>query len=110
MRYDDRKILLNNSSLYKNYFKKRDKNFIRHYTSPFFVHPTAEEMRDLSIVNHIWTFGDKYYKLSHEHYGDVQFWWVIAGFNQKPTECHLKLGDIVYVPHGLDQVLFYLGM
>jgi len=30
-------------------------------------------------------------------------------YNQKPTEFHLKLGDVVYIPTPLETVLFYVG-
>lgn len=110
MRYDDRRIIFNRRAIYQNYLKKRNLNHIRGYATPFFVHPTEEEISQLNIINHVWTIGDRYYKLAHDHYGDVGYWWVIAGFNQKPTEAHLNLGDIVYIPHPLDQVLFFLGM
>jgi len=62
-------------------------------------------MRGLQKVGHIWTLGDRYYKLAHQHYGESQYWWVIAWFNKKPTEAHLSLGDVVYVPLPLSRIL-----
>jgi len=34
-------------------------------------------------------------------------WWVIAWYNQKPTEAHFNVGDVVYIPTPLANVLQY---
>jgi nucleoid-associated protein YgaU len=52
--------------------------------------------------------GDKYYKLADAFYGDSRDWWVIAKFNQKPTESHVKIGDIILIPKPLSVILNYL--
>ena len=38
-------------------------------------------------------------------------WWVIAWFNQAPTESHLVIGDTIEVPISIEQALsvFYRG-
>ena len=52
--------------------------------------------------------GDRLDLLSQEFYGDPRYWWVIAQFNQKPTESHFQVGDIYYVPISIEQILeFY---
>ena len=43
--------------------------------------------------------------LAFDIYDDASLWWVIAKFNNKPTEGHLKLGDQVLIPLPLSQVL-----
>jgi hypothetical protein len=57
---------------------------------------------------HIWKTGDRYYKLAAAYYGRPQLWWVIALYNQKPTEGHLKRGDVIKIPTSLDLLLYYL--
>ena len=107
MRYKKRIIGLNDDELYKEHFEGRAVNFIHQYTTPILNHPTIDEVQSLNEINHIWTQGDRFYKLAHKYYNDSKLWWVIAWYNQKPTENHFQLGDIVYVPQPLSQVLKY---
>lgn len=68
--------------------------------------PTDEELReDLDHFERIYKMGDKLYKFAHEYYGDVDYWWVIAWYNNKPTDAHFKIGDVVYIPKQLDVAL-----
>ena len=105
MRYKKRLVALNNEKLYNDHFTRRGVNFIHQYTTPTLNHPTVEQVERLNEINHVWTQGDRYYKLAHRYYNDSKLWWVIAWYNQKPTEGHLQLGDIVYIPTPLNEVL-----
>lgn len=68
--------------------------------------PTEEELRtELSFVEKIYSLGDKMYKYAHEFYGDAEYWWVIAWFNNKPTDTHCSIGDVIYVPVPLDRAI-----
>ena len=80
------------------------------YETPEFFHPSAADMASLSLTPHRWILGDKFYKLAHKHYGESEYWWVIAWFNQTPTEAHVDLGDLLYVPAPLDDVLDIYGV
>jgi len=106
-RYSGRKITRNKNKLYKKFFEDRNVNFIRQFRSPELAYPTPEQLRQLTIINHIWTTGDRYYKLAFDYYGNAKYWWVIAWFNKKPTEGHLKLGDLILIPTPLDKILNY---
>ena len=68
----------------------------------------AEQYANLQIAYHVWGEGDRYYKLAEKYYGNPEDWWIIAKFNQKPTESHIKVGDIISVPTPLDLVLEYM--
>jgi len=104
-RYINRNIVRNNNELYKKVLEDRNIKYIRQYQSPTLAYPTANEMRRVQKVGHIWTRGDRFYKLAHKHYGESQYWWVIAWFNKAPTEAHVSLGDVVYVPLPLHTIL-----
>jgi nucleoid-associated protein YgaU len=106
-RYGNRKIVINRLTQYENLFKKRGIKQINQYTTPKLPFPTQEEFSELSVVNHLWKQGDKYYKLASEHYDDPTLWWVIAWFNQIPTETTLQPGDVILVPLPLDKILEY---
>lgn len=109
-RYDARGIAVNDSATYKPLFTGRNVKSVKQFLSPSFRYPTTEEMANLSLVPHIWTRGDRYWKLAEAYYHDPKLWFIIAWFNQKPTEAHVQLGEILQVPLPLDRILQYLGI
>jgi len=107
-RYAGRKVGLNNLIQYQEIFKEKGVKFIRQYFSPNLKHPTVDEVVSLRRLGHIWSIGDRFYKLAYEYYGDSTLWWVIAWYNQTPTESHVKLGDVLEIPMPLDKILAIL--
>jgi nucleoid-associated protein YgaU len=107
-RYKNRRIVKNDFDLYENIFKNKNVKYINQYTSPEFSYVNSDQYANLNIVKHVWQEGDRYYKLSEKYYGDSKDWWIIAKFNQKPTESHVQVGDIINVPLPLDLVLNYM--
>ena len=107
-RYKNRRIVKNDFNAYEKTFKNKAVPYVNQYVSPNFYYPTANEYANLNIVKHIWKEGDRYYKLAEQYYGDAKDWWVIAKFNQKPTESHVQVGDIIEIPLPLDIVLNYM--
>ena len=111
MRNGTRQIINNRSRIYKRAFEERGhKHGINHFATPRLRHITPSQRRRLTRVKHTWKTGDRYYKLAHAHYGNAKFWWVIAWYNRRPTEAHVKLGDVIYIPHSLEDVLRFLGI
>ncbi len=106
-RYDRRRVLTNTNELYEKALEERNVNFIRQYSTPEMSYPTVEEIKNLTRVRHIWKTGDRYFKLAIEYYNSAQYWWVIAMFNQKPTEADLSVGDLIYIPLPLQDILRY---
>ena len=110
MRYKNQKVFFNVEEAYQRYLKKtRGMLKVKQYNTPKFRYPSQEEFGRLNTIKHIWGTGDRYFKLAAEYYDDPEMWWVIAFFNQKPTEFHLKAGDVVYIPVPLESVLFHVG-
>lgn len=109
-RYETRIIRKNNNVLYKTHFDTRSVKFINQYATPNLKYPTLEQYSELTIQQHIWKLGDRYYKYADEYYNDPKLWWVIAWFNQKPTENHMAIGDMVYIPLPLDKILKFFGV
>ena len=110
MRYKNQDVFTNDSEAYKRYLKKtRGLDKIRQFDTPTFRQPSVSDMQNFNTISHIWKTGDRYFKLAEEYYNDPTMWWVIALYNQKPTEFHLSLGDVVFVPVPLENVLFYIG-
>ena len=106
-RYDRRKVFLNQSELYDKTMEERNVSSIRHYSTPELAYPSVQETKELTKVRHVWRTGDRYYKLAIQYHDSAQYWWVIALFNQKPTEADLTVGDLVYIPLPLQDILRY---
>jgi len=68
----------------------------------------VREIQTLSQVRHIWSTGDRFYKLAAKHYGNPEYWWVIAHYNQRPTEANMSLGDMIRIPLPLEKILTYI--
>ena len=107
-RYTYRQRLINKMRIYREHRRVRKVNSITHYNSPTMSYPDRSHMRNLSIKNHIWKHGDRYYKLAHKHYGDQNLWCLIAWFNKAPTESHLKNGQNISIPFPLELALSYM--
>tara|TARA_B100001094_G_C17876615_1_gene644782 strand:- start:359 stop:691 length:333 start_codon:yes stop_codon:yes gene_type:complete len=110
MRYDGVEEFENDSRTYKTIFDDRGVSKIRQYSTRNLTYPTQAQIGELNIIAHAWNYGDHYYKLAHDHYGDSKMWWVIGFFNQQPTETNLRFGTVVYIPHPLEKVLGFYGV
>lgn len=106
-RYKTRKTATNNSPQYSSIFENRGVSKIRQFMTGKFTYPTSEQIKTLSLKNHLWKTGDRFYKLAYQYYSDPSYWWVIALFNQKPTEADLQYGDVIKIPLPLEKILNY---
>ena len=104
-RYNKRTIAVNKNEMYENIFEQRDVKNISQYTTPILKYPNEKNKIQIRTVDHTWNQGDKFWRLASTHYGDPNLWWVIAQFNQKPTEGHLEPGDIIEIPVDLAVIL-----
>jgi nucleoid-associated protein YgaU len=109
MRYFNQEVFKNARAAYRRYLKARGLEHVSQYNTPQFKYPSPADAANFSTVKHIWGTGDRYFKLANQYYSDPEKWWVIAFYNQKPTEFHVKLGDVIYIPTPLETVLFYMG-
>ena len=107
LRYDNRIVMANANDLYFHILEERGLKKIIQYNTPMFNKMSAEEYNALSVSRVTWTLGTRLYKLAAKNYGSAQLWWIIARFNQKPTDAHFKVGDMVYIPHPLETILAY---
>lgn len=55
--------------------------------------------QEYSTIEHVWSHGDKLYKLANMYFGDRDLFWIIGLFNNKPTDSHYEYGDVVYIPN-----------
>jgi len=104
-RYDNKLIFKNEDESYESILEDRGIPYARYYGTTTMISPSPLQRSKLLRVRHIWKVGDKFYKLAIKHYDAAQYWWVIALYNQVPTESDLKVGDIVIIPLPLNEVL-----
>jgi hypothetical protein len=109
-RYDGRMIFRTSNDLYAEDLKKRGLKQFRYFETPRFEEFDEEELFEIEEMGHVWSMGDRYYKLASKYYNDPEKWWVIAWYNSKPTEAHLKIGDVISIPTPLWKVLSLLGV
>ena len=104
-RYDNRTPAINNAEQYRRMFKERGIRFLKQYPTAKLHFPTDGESETIEEVDHIWKSGDRFYKLANKYYGDPTVWWIIAWYNQTPTESHVSFGDIIQIPLPFDRIL-----
>lgn len=109
-RYINRRKFKNVSSMYSKLFENRDVNGIKQYTTALLKYPEPAEMSTLTVISYTWKQGDHYWKLAHQHYGRSDLWWIIAWYNKRPTEAHLKLGQTIFIPTPLSRILGLLDL
>lgn len=105
-RNDYKETVSNDSSLRELIHSRKNVDVVKIKERLPYYYPTEEELRD--EINHfteVYKTGDRLYKFAYKYYGDVDLWWVIAWYNNKPTDSHFKLGDVVYIPRELDVAL-----
>ncbi len=104
-RYRSRNVITNDNDMYSEVFNERNMKIVRQYESPNDYRPPPADYKKVQTVRHVWTVGDRYYKLAYQYYGDVKDWWIIAKFNNKPTEAHIKLGEVILIPTRIEEVI-----
>lgn len=104
-RYNSRNKFENTDPLYESARRKRGVDKIQQYASQEIVYPNISSFANLTVINHMWKRGDKFYKLANTYYKDPTMWWVIAQFNKSPTEAGIEYGDLIMIPTPLETVL-----
>ena len=104
-RYERRKKALNDKEQYDKLFEKRGVKKVVQFRSPTANFTTDEELAEIECHQVVWRAGMSFEKLAEQYYGDFRQWWVIAGFNRKPTEQHAKFGDLIRIPKDIADAL-----
>ncbi len=90
-------------------FPRNNSRAIVQYETIKMRNPTIRDRSAVPTAGHIWKYGDRYYNLAFQHYGDPNYWWVIAWWNSLPTEAHVRPGMTLMVPLDLEAALKALG-
>ena len=94
-RYARKIVAINEQEIYKETLKKRGVERIEQYKTI-----TLKDYEDFKIesIEHIWTCGDSFWNLAAQHYGNSKYWYIIARYNNTPTEAHVSIGQIIKIP------------
>jgi len=109
-RNENRAVITNDHPMYAAMIEARGRKFIQHHAAANMEHPDAEDLRNIGVITHMWTHGDRFWKLAARYYGNVEHWWVIAWYNQKPTDHDVALGDRIDIPTPLEDIIKIFGV
>ena len=108
-RYTSSRIINNNIEFYEFLRRSRGVKNIKQYSTIRLKNPSVSERQLANTVTHVWTYGDRYFKLAAQYYGRPEYWWVIAWWNGRPTEADVDRGTALQIPVNLEQALQILG-
>ena len=108
-RNEKRDILLNNHELYKKKLKERGIKSFKHYSKMKMSNITSEDMKNITILDHIFVTGDSLAKLSYKYYGDTRYWWILEVFNKKPIDNLIKVGDTIHIPLPVEEAHYRIN-
>ena len=101
-----RQNILADSKLRDNIFDRINRDKVIQTTRLRLNEPTEQELRtELNTIEKIFSIGDRMYQYAYEIYGSVDYWWIIAWFNNKPTDAHIKVGEVIHIPIPLDKAI-----
>jgi|TARA_R110000823_G_scaffold90906_1_gene200551 hypothetical protein len=105
IRYNNRRKITNSDEIYEELFDGRGVKEITSYGTARFKELTIQNRYSLTNKHHMWSTGDSFWKLASEYYGSPGLWWIIAWYNQKPTESHVQAGESIAIPLPLDKAM-----
>lgn len=109
-RYKNRRVITNTNKNYEKYFETRDIKRIEQYATPKYFYFTEEQLNRISYIEHVWSAGDRLYKLSARYLGSHEDWWILLRFNKLKNEVDIKAGDVIKIPLNVaDLVLLMMG-
>ena len=101
-RYTGREEVLNDLEEYEDLLESRGKKEI--LQNEFFRFNRSFSKANFRIKTHIWTQGDKLYKISAQYYGDTKYWWLIALWNNRPTDADYIMGQKIQIPYPINEL------
>ncbi len=109
-RYNNTKFFKNDLTIYDSVFEDRGVKYIRQYMTSNFKPLTRAQRRLIREETVRWQVGDRLEKIASQAYGDGSYWWIIARYNNKPTDAHYEVGQQVLIPKPFSVIRsIYLG-
>lgn len=109
-RNNNKTQIKNNYNQYMHLLEKKDLKFINHYSTISNIRKENLE-KNILYTEYEWKSSDKFYKLAQEYYSDPSLWWIIAHFNNIPTEHQISVGQMIKIPNSsnLQETINFLG-
>ena len=109
MRFKKKKVVLNSSGEYSKILNNRKLKKVS-ISGTATIRDTLLLVADPIVTERsiLWTQGTKMWKIAADHYGDGRLYWVIGIYNDKPTDAHWEIGDVVYIPTPVEYVVDFL--
>lgn len=104
-RYKNSRLAVNKNDMYFDLFEERGVKKITQFRSFSFKKVPQEVLDSIQTDDYIWKYGDTYWSLASRYYADSKLWWIIAGYNRKPSEALLKIGDVIKIPLSVSEVM-----
>lgn len=108
-RYSKRRRALNDVYQDDELFENRGVKSIEQHTTPRLSDPTQEQLDEIPYEIHYWVPGQRFFKLAQQYYGDHRYWYIIARFNNKPTEAQITEGEKIKIPTNLQVAVEVFG-
>lgn len=108
-RYSRRTKAVNDVYQDDELFEKRGVQSIEQHITPKFKNPTQEELNRIDYELHYWSTGERFFKLAQKYYNDHRYWYIIARFNNKPSEAQVEEGEQIKIPTNLHIAVEVLG-
>tara|TARA_Y100001938_G_scaffold150817_1_gene243602 strand:+ start:2842 stop:3174 length:333 start_codon:yes stop_codon:yes gene_type:complete len=107
----NRKRIIAKNDVYEDddLFENRGVRSISQYVTPKFPNPTQDIINEIPYEIHFWVPGQRFFKLAQKYYGDHRYWYIIARFNNKPTEAQIEEGEEIRIPTDLQLAVEVLG-
>jgi len=110
-RYNNRaKVDVSKEEMFRQIKERRDLNMITLYGTARFNSLTDLQLQSLGYETYTWSRGDRFYKIAADYYGDPSYWWVVALFNNTPTEKQIAIGQEIYVPLEPESLASMMGV
>ena len=104
-RYNQSRKATNSNEMYKEVFDKKGVSSIIQFRAKKLKQVDQKIKERIKSEKYIWKYGDSFWSLASRYYSDPKNWWVIAGFNNAPTESHINIGDVILIPLSVSEVL-----
>ena len=98
--------LKNDDKVYSKFLQKTGTTSVTHKGIVVLGDPKREDfLKEITVKQHYFSAGDSLTKIAYNNYGDPRLWWVIAWFNTKPTDLHCEIGDKIFIPFPIEEVI-----
>ena len=108
-RYRNRRTAINDVYQDDELFENRGVKSIEQHVTPKLSNPTQEQLDEITYDIHYWVPGQRLFKLAQKYYGDHRYWYIIARFNNKPTEAQIEEGEQIKIPTNLQMAVEVFG-